>query len=608
MRYARRAAAVAAALSFVCPIAAAPGAPASKAPAAATPQTGAPADKSASSPDDVYVLYKLAGDNSLFTFDYGPPASPALNLLGLSPDTTTPATTLTKFATSLPAVFGKQSSQAAAFDFAVASLWEPKSDTTFSRYVRPDNWLYRLQHRFRIGFALKNGSDGGSDPSKAVPSGLATGATLSVIDASDPLMTRRASDGSTYIRRCVERFTPVVMNILSANADFSTEQAQAARALDAFARAEFELKRAQADVADPDKERADLERARAFIADYLPPATASISPPLSARPGGSVERPTSLVTLDPSVAQRLGAQAAAKLQSDLNAAIANALALAQHSGTAGPDAPREQAPADVQTNTPARTTVASMDLNSLQKFVDGEVAIWRDKQTALNQAADKSTAAALTSAIKQQFQVDGVATAFANCATQASRIARFSTDLKIGLGSVWTGSPGELRHLSHNAAVGWLSLKLPIFADLPDANDPKEQSLPVPTSALLFALSGRFGFSEIVSTGNKSAPNIAADTLNGWGGLEWISENWRLAGQVGWVRTWARDNKLASFDENGWRYLVSSQLRLGGLGSGVWLGASYGNAYGNAAALKSSTALVTLSYSPPAPPDIAQNK
>jgi hypothetical protein len=554
------------------------------------PAGKAPADKSPTTTDGTYVLYKLAGDNSIFTFDYGPPASPGLNLLGLSPDTTTPATTLTKFAMSLPAAFGKSANQAVALDFAPAALWERKSDTSFGRYVDSGGYFYRLQHRFRFEIALKNGNDGGSDPSKGVASGLAIGANISVLDSSDPLVTRRANDGSTYIGRCVERFTPAVMGILSANADFSTQQGEAARALSAFAHAKFELSKAAP----------DLAKARAYIADYLPRE----APHASQRANATAAAvPAKLVILDSSITQKLGSEAATKLEADINTAIRTALA----SAPAGQPAAGAVTPASTDDSTSAIPD-GNMDLPALTAFVDSEIKIWEDKQTALNQAGNKAVAAGLTAEIKQQFKVDGVASAFAACTTQASRIARFSTDLKIGFGSVWTGQAGELRNLGHGSQVGWVSFKLPLFVNLPDANNPNEQKLPVPTSALMVAFSGRFGHSEIVSTGDKATPMIGADTVNAWAGVEWISENWRLAGQYGWVRTWARDKSLSTFNTSGQRYLVSSQLRLGGLSSGVWLGASYGNAYGTAAALRSSTALVTLSYSPPAPPDIAQGK
>jgi len=64
-----------------------------------------------------------------------------------------------------------------------------------------------------------------------------------------------------------------------------------------------------------------------------------------------------------------------------------------------------------------------------------------------------------------------------------------------------------------------------------------------------------------------------------------------------------------AFEKSGERYLLSAQYRLGGilgLADGTWLSLSYGNGYGTIGDLKSHTALVTLSYSPPKPPTVGK--
>jgi hypothetical protein len=496
--------------------------------AAPDPAAPAPAAPAADQVDDnVTTLWSKAGTPSVFNFDYGPPASPGLTLLGLSPDTTTPSTTLTKFALALPAVFGSSGGQAAAFDFAPASIWEKLSDTSYTNYIDAADpqrgYFNRLGQRARIELAVKGGTLDSGNASNNVASGIAIGASVSLLDSSDPIATRM-SGGTSYLGRCLNAFTPAVTLALSPNADAAGAATLLEQRISQIGHVQAEA-RAQ-----------HIVSARAGARAFL-------------MAGPSLKSP------------------------DVNAAAINTMSLAK-----------------------------------LQAFADAERQALESKLSAVNAAGDQQVSTDLAAQVKAHFGGRTVAGAFAACSTQASRIAQFSPDLKIGLGTVWNGAPGALRNLTSGSEVGWVAFKFPVpgTVSLPDANDPNEQNQTAPTSALMFALSGRFGHDEEVQTGKAATPQIMADTINAWAGLEWIEPTWRVAGQYGWSKTSATDRAEDAFNQSGARYLVSTQLRLGG--TGVWLGASYGNAYGTAAALKSSTALVTLSYTPPPPPDITAAK
>jgi hypothetical protein len=95
---------------------------------------------------------------------------------------------------------------------------------------------------------------------------------------------------------------------------------------------------------------------------------------------------------------------------------------------------------------------------------------------------------------------------------------------------------------------------------------------------------------------------VKARTYNVWAGVERISPDRRFAAQYGWVKVDALRAGQEPFSNTGERYLVSAQFRLGDDKSGSWLGLSYGNAYGTIESRKSTTALITYSFSPPAAP------
>ena len=135
---------------------------------------------------------------SIFSFDYGVPTSPALTLIGLSPDKTATSTTLKPFVLALPSLFGTgNQNQSAALDIAPAWVLGG-SLTTFDDYrVAPYGTL--LWYRMRLNTALSVGTDGGGNTKNAVASRAAIGLSASLLPESDPIRATNAQGQNVWL-------------------------------------------------------------------------------------------------------------------------------------------------------------------------------------------------------------------------------------------------------------------------------------------------------------------------------------------------------------------------------------------------------------------------
>lgn len=169
-------------------------------------------------PKPTTLLSQAAKDESFFKFDYGVPTSPALTLAGLSPDKTTTSTSLKSFVVSLPTFLnGDDKGQAIALDFAPAALGSRDlAQATFTDYVEGHSGWQGIVNRSRIGLALFQGKEDTTSPAKSVPSKLAAGVSVSVLNSSDPLLT--PGDGEEgYLLSCLKRQTPRAMAVLGSD-------------------------------------------------------------------------------------------------------------------------------------------------------------------------------------------------------------------------------------------------------------------------------------------------------------------------------------------------------------------------------------------------------
>jgi len=191
------------------------------------------------------------------------------------------------------------------------------------------------------------------------------------------------------------------------------------------------------------------------------------------------------------------------------------------------------------------------------------------------------------------------------CNESAARMARFAPDLDVGLGVLAQGAPGKLKDLKADGKVFWLAYKHPLGTPVFEDEYGAATLSPLPSSAWLIALAARASWDERLVTKDKTTPEFRADTLNAWIGLERLTPGYRLTAQYGWLKVRASDAIGKPFEKSGERYLVGGQFRLRE-DSPLWLGLTYGNGYGTVGELKANTALVTLSYSSPGPPDITK--
>lgn len=551
------------------------------------------------------VLYEVKDAGGVFKFDYGVPTSPALTLMGLTADTTPPSTSLTELIVSLPTLYG-QAGQSIAIDIPAARLFEGRRHSTFDSYTGGDTGrfsskLYRIGYRTRLGLAALNGNDGGGDASKQVRSRLALGLSTSLFDSSDPLMVR-GGDGKLLLRTCLAPAAALAGPILTVGArsisdagrDVQDKRNRIDDILDAY-------------TGKPVLTAEDRQDALLILAGaWKPPA---------APKGGKATENDAPIATQPSVKKAAtegddGVEIAALLKAlkvegmdprqarllDLIVARQERLdASLRDGGAARPPAAREPgaapaaapAPATAPATTPSDAEIIR-GLHELYPKVLAELELGHDKGTP---AIDKALADA------------GVTASVTRCNESATRLARFARDLDIGFGALAQGKPGQLENLDPDGKVLWVAFKQPIGKPRYQDGFGETSLSPLPVSAFMVALAARASWDERLATKDKATPEFRADTWNAWVGLEWLAPRHRLTAQYGWLDVKATDPVGQPFEKSGERYLVGGQFKIPGERT-LWLGLSYGNGYGTIGELKANTALVTLNYGPPTPPNI----
>ncbi|WP_293366208.1 hypothetical protein, partial [Phenylobacterium sp.] len=530
------------------------------------PQPRAPA--AGATADATYVLYKdqpSGSGASLFNFDYGPPTSPATSLLGLTPDKAPPATSLKSFVLAVPTLFGGQSGQSTAFDFAPAALFETRGPATFTDYV--NNYATRLAYRTRLSVGALNGDNGGGDATKAVASRIAAGFSVSLLDYSDPVMTGRQG-GTSFLVSClagVRMKAEPILSLGEKQAAITPAESDELELLNPINVALVTKGHTPTD--------ADMARFRHTANPYIPGSEDTAPPAAAALTPQQTKAAAAL--------QKIDAIDDPKVKAAVQA-IWDALA------------------ADAKPPPPPVAPTSILTPDQFKAAILAEVTRLKAKRDTQTTTIDASTKSALDKA--------GVTASLSSCADQASRLATFAPNLQFGAGDVESGAPGQLDHFKTDSQVVWGAFKFPLAPTVFAAAVQGAAVDQIPQHAVLGFVSGRFGWSELVVTGNKTTPQMVADTNEAWLGLEWISAKYRLTGQYGWNDVRARLLADRTFDKSGEAYLLAGQFQLGSDKSPVWLSLSYGNGYGTATTLKAHTALVTLSYSPAKPPDLTASK
>jgi hypothetical protein len=442
--------------------------------------------------------------------------------------------------------------------------------------------LYRLGYRTRVGVAAMNGADGGGDASKAVRSRLALGLSSSLLDSADPLRTGwSAKTHDTFLDRCLAPYLPIAFQIQQKYASAPAEALQISK----------ELERAT-DARDKLLDGASPEAAWAIWKQARPEEAPPPPPPAPPKPAAIDQHLAELKAAFDRLDKDPGTNADQK--------AFNRIALSLLSDIANRDKP-SSAPVPAPTPAPPSGAPAGLTRESLLADLNARIT---DLIVQLKKPADAND-----KELNDRLKAAGVTAAAGRCSDGASRLARFSPDLDVGFGGIARGDPGRLDGLDKAGGAIWLGYKMPLGQVLfrtPKADaDSADQ---VPLEAWMVVISGRYAWNDWRTTGDKKVTEFPADVTEAWLGLERLTEASRWSLQYGWSDVSARNLAGKPFEQSGERYLVSGQFRVGDERSPIWLGLSYGNAYGSNAKLHDNTALVTVSVSPPKPPDLTGGK
>jgi len=514
---------------------------------------------------------------SNFDFDYGAPTSPALTLAGLSPDKSTTSSSLKPFVLSLPYFAGGPASgQAIAFDLAPAQFYW--ANLPYTDYVGSD-LLTREAARSRIEAMAYRGISN-SDPTKAAPSKIAIGYSVSLLDDSDVFFARPPGSKAFSWDQCTTKAMTQYRPLSEAIGSLSDAKiAWISADLGYFLDLTHRLAAA----------KSDAERANIITSDELGKTTgvqlASLLSEIAVLKAADAGKP---------------APDAAPADKAVNDTL-NDLASAQEASANLDDATRQKvqaALAEARSAVQTRQAAATPDAESPAQ-VEAQLSMANQKLLETAQTAAQAKESSDSKALSSQV---GYTAAIQTCADQANGWARFSQDLNVGFGSLWNGANGEFSKFSAPGEAVWIGYRYPLLI----LSNPGQPNLDDPSKATAWLVGGsaRFAWNEAISTGVKATPNFMANTTDVWAGLQMLSPNTTLALQVGWFKADAREASLSKFTQSGDRWLVSAGQRIGGSSSGTWLGVSYGNASGTTTVRDDRTFLVTFAFSPPKSPEV----
>jgi hypothetical protein len=489
----------------------------------------------------ISIINEAAKDSSNFNFSYGPPSSPALDLLGLSNSKNTPSSSLAPFLFSLlPAVDG-QSGQYAGIDVSllgIGSAFSKGMDKLHQagEVIRTESfdpeanlgtqlWLART----RLDFGITNGQSN-SDVTKEQLSGVAFGISSALLPLDDPRLVSGIHDarGTTYFRYCVAPLIPQ----------------------EAANEAALQAKDETAKLGDILRRRAQLiADALAVGASKTTDAVAQLSRDISdfekTYPSVRPKKET-IAKIAGQPVQYYGASGAAiwDIFERLDAAedsenktyVSDALQLAQAGGI----------PAKIASCAKGATAIASSQPDLTVGIGEREM---------------------------------GTPGSFKNLGSPG--------------GTAWMGWRFPIIGPTVLADSGNIRL-----ADVTNAK--QDQLDAINSGKLNYVLAGgsiRLDENDRFLTGNTTTPVIQADEFDAWGGLQWNTGTFYLGAQGGYSRVWATQVANKSFDQSGARWLVQGDYRIGT--TGAWVGVSYGNSNGTTTKLHDKTFLVNLYFSPP---------
>ncbi len=527
------------------------------------------ADKAAAAPTnpDATILQEKPTTASIFKFDYGAPTSPALMLGGISPDKATTSTALKPFVLSLPFfVGGHAASQAIAFDFAPAQAYW--NNWNFNKYLS-SSYAERLLARTRIEtLGFRGQSD--PDPKKQAASKIAVGASVSLLDYSDPFFAHEWVPFGVGPKFSWDACTTTAMDkyvgMLSvpSPATGSDEIYSHAIALqDLVANNQKAGKAPDAGLLPGQQAHIDQVVARIqALKGEKAPADFSKDPDFQLQEGigGAYYWAKQLPASDPRRAEILAALEKAK------------------------DAASEARPAGAAPH----ATVADLTAALSGKDANGKTGL---ELLAANSSKAADEAKRYENALATSV---GYTKVVSGCADAANGWARLAPDIDVGIGTLWNGAKGAFKNFGEPGQAVWLGARYPIWVfGMTDDFDPTK------ATAIMFGGSVRLARNEAVGTGLTATPNFQANTRDVWLGLQALGPSYNLGFQYGWFHATARDSTLAKFNQSGTEWLVNLGKRLGDDKSGNWINISYGKSAGTTTVRDDKTVLVTFSFSTP---------
>lgn len=191
--------------------------------------------------------------------------------------------------------------------------------------------------------------------------------------------------------------------------------------------------------------------------------------------------------------------------------------------------------------------------------------------------------------------------ALQGCQKQATAAAEHGVDLQVGLGVMWSGTPGKLSDFDSANEAFWVAGRFPLGVVKDDycTKDDNRRFSQLLLSCWMFGGSARASLGEMVATGNTATPLFKANTVEGWVGLERVSDSMKIGGYVGYLDQAAAETVGKPFAKSGTRWLVSGAISLDSIYEGAWIVGSYGAANGSVTALDDKVAMLTLTFAPP---------
>jgi hypothetical protein len=194
------------------------------------------------------------------------------------------------------------------------------------------------------------------------------------------------------------------------------------------------------------------------------------------------------------------------------------------------------------------------------------------------------------------FKASKAAPTLEACAKEASQIASYGQDLDLGLGAVWTGTPGEYSGYTDPNAKIWIGYRFPFAARYATVANSSNMSR-VPVAYWAIGGSAFYDYRGQADTGNQATPKIKANIADVWLGLERFDEPFKFTAQVGYSNTKPVLDTQSGLGKSAYRWLLHSAVRLNADNS-LWLNVTYGNASGSGAAVDDKTLVVNLSFGP----------